>query len=120
MATRGKRSRKNASARKGRRTAARKTTRSRKIAAASARPRRASPIRSSAGAARESDAVRRAAPIVRRSVRPISRVAAGWSTLRVVWRPAISMATLPYRVYRVYRWAEAESTRSAFAASSAP
>ena len=36
----------------------------------------------------------------------------GWSTLRVVWRPAIAMATLPYRVYRVYRWAEAESHRS--------
>ena len=119
MATRGKRSRKNASARKARRTAPRKSTRSRKSAAASARPRRASPARSSAASARASAAARSAAPIVRRSVRPIS-LAAGWSTLRVVWRPAISVATLPYRMYRVYRWAEAESSRSAFAASSAP
>jgi hypothetical protein len=36
----------------------------------------------------------------------------GWATLHVVWRPAIAMATLPYRVYRVYRWAEAQSHRS--------
>ena len=120
MATRGKRSRKNASARKARRTAPRKSTRSRKSAAASARPRRASPIRSSAGASRTGAAARSAAPIVRRSIRPISRMAAGWSTLSVVWRPAISVATLPYRMYRVYRWAEAESSRSAFAASPAP
>jgi hypothetical protein len=45
--------------------------------------------------------------------RPSARMAAGWSTLRVVWRPAIAMAMLPYRVYRVYRWAEAEQARAA-------
>jgi hypothetical protein len=39
--------------------------------------------------------------------------------MRVVWRPAIAMATLPYRVYRVYRWAEAQSHRSGGAGSHA-
>jgi hypothetical protein len=113
MTTRGKRSRKNASARKARRPVARKDTRARKAAAAVAARRRASQARPSAAAARAEAAARSDAPIVRRSISPIS---AGWSTLRVVWRPAISMATLPYRVYRVYRWAEAESSRSAVAA----
>ncbi len=119
MATRGKRSRKNASARKARRPAARKDTRARKAVAAVARRRRASRAPSKAAAGRVGAVVRSAAPIVRRSVRPLSRMA-GWSTLRVVWQPAISMATLPYRVYRVYRWAEAESSRSAFASTAAP
>ena len=44
--------------------------------------------------------------------RQIAASRSNLSTLRVVWRPAIAMATLPYRVYRVYRWAEAESHRS--------
>jgi hypothetical protein len=54
--------------------------------------------------------------LVRRSARSIPQRAAGWSTLRVVWRPALAMAMLPVRVYRVYRWAEAESSRSAISA----
>jgi hypothetical protein len=105
MATRGKRSRKNPPARKARRPAPRKD-RGRRAAAGPAAVRRS------------------AAPIPSRSVSPISRMApellwssAGWSTLRVFWRPAIAMATLPYRVYRVYRWAEAESSRSAAASN---
>jgi hypothetical protein len=40
------------------------------------------------------------------------QLAPGWSPIRLVWKPAIAMATLPYRIYRVYRWAEAESHRS--------
>jgi len=114
MATRGKRSRKNASALKARRPVARKDARARKAAAAVAGRRRASQARPSGAAARAGSTALGATPIVRRSIGPIS---AGWSTLRVVWRPAISMATLPYRVYRVYRWAAAESSRSAVAAS---
>jgi hypothetical protein len=112
MATRTKRSRTKAGARKTRRASARKDTRARKAAAAVARPRRASRVRSNRPAAGIGAAARSAAPIVRRSVRPIST---GWSTLRVLWRPAISMATLPYRLVRVYRWAEAESSRSSAA-----
>ena len=47
------------------------------------------------------------------AARPGARLAAGWSTLQIVWRPALAMATLPVRVYRVYRWAEAEQARAA-------
>ncbi len=46
------------------------------------------------------------------SLRLRSCVAASWPTLRLVCGPAIAMATLPYRVYRVYRWAEAASLSS--------
>jgi hypothetical protein len=113
MATRGKRSRKKASARRAGRPAARKATRARR---AKGRRRLASRAPAKAVAARLGAAVRSAAP----SVLPISRMAAGWSTLRLVWRPAISMATLPYRVYRVYRWAEAESSRQALPRAAAP
>lgn len=41
--------------------------------------------------------------------------AAAWPAIQAfmpIWRPAIKMATLPYRVYRVYRWAEAQSDRA--------
>ena len=115
MATCGKRSRQNAPARKARRPAPRKDARARRAAGAAARRQRPGPAKVGRAAA----ARRGAAPAVSRSVRPISRMAAGWSTLRIVWRPAIAMATLPYRVYRVYRWAEAESSRSAFASIAA-
>ncbi len=117
MATRGKSSRHHAPARKARRPAPRKDARAR--SAAGAAERRKHPGAAKAAVGRDAEARRAAAPVVSRSVRPISRMAAGWSTLRVVWRPAIAMATLPYRVYRVYRWAEAESSRSAFALTSA-
>jgi len=86
--SRAKRTRKPKSTRRAARKETRPRRRTRK--AVSARPRR------SATAAE-----------------PSARMAAGWSTLRVVWRPAIAMATLPYRVYRVYRWAEAEQARAA-------
>lgn len=101
MATRGKRTRKPAPARKIRRAAPKKTSARRKPAAqtrrAQAKPKRA------ASAARTR----------------IPTSSTNLSTLRVVWRPAIAMATLPYRVYRVYRWAEAESHRSGGAGSHA-
>jgi hypothetical protein len=54
-----------------------------------------------------------------RAASPIAAASSSLSTIRVVWRPAIAMATLPYRVYRVYRWAEAESNRSSGAGSHA-
>ena len=117
MATRGKRSRKNPPARKARRPAPRKDARARRSAGAAARRQRPGPAKAAVG--RAAAARRVAAPVLSRSVRPISRMTAGWSTLRVVWRPAIAMATLPYRVYRVYRWAEAESSRSALASIAA-
>jgi hypothetical protein len=94
---------------------ARKNGRARKPAARAARGR-AGRIAARPAARRAGAVERRAAAMVQR-VRPIARMAAGWSTLRVVWQPAIAMATLPYRVYRVYRWAEAESSRSAFSAT---
>ena len=69
--------------------------------------------RSPAAAAKKKPAARSAS---RRKEDPtasrrIAAVPANAGTLRVVWRPAIAMATLPYRVYRVYRWAEAQSQR---------
>lgn len=113
MATRGKRSRKTSPARKARRPAPRKSAgRSRATRRGGARTRSA---RTAAAGSRTT--ARRNAPAMRSALRPIARMAAGWSPLRVVWRPAIAMATLPYRVYRVYRWAEAESDRSRGAGS---
>ena len=97
--SRAKRTRKPKAARRAARPVARKGSHIRK--AISARARRAAPRRSPPQSVPD------------RARRPIARMAAGWSTLRVVWRPAIAMATLPYRVYCVYRWAEAESARSA-------
>jgi len=111
MATRGKHSRTSAPARKARRPAPRKNT-ARRGPAPQAKRRQAERAarRSRAESAATSQVV--ASSSSRRTLRPIVRMAAGWSTLRVVWRPAIAMATLPYRVYRVYRWAEAESHRT--------
>jgi hypothetical protein len=77
-------------------------------------PRRAISTRARRGArarARRVEGAPAAALPRAAGARPI--MAAGWSTLSVVWRPAIAVATLPYRVYRVYRWAEAEQARSA-------
>ena len=86
--SRAKRTRKPKPSRRATRKAARPTRRTRK------------PVSTSA---------RRPEP----AARPSARMDAGWSTLRIVWRPAIAMATLPYRLYRVYRWAEAEQARAA-------
>jgi len=63
--------------------------------------------------ARSTAAARPASARSAAAARPATRLAAGWSTLQVVWRPALAMATLPVRVYRVYRWAEAEQARAA-------
>jgi hypothetical protein len=108
--SRAKSTRNPKAARRAARPAARKGRSSRK--AISARARRSAPRRSPATGTPERAAVGAA---LRRATaaHPMARMAAGWSTLRVVWRPAIAMATLPYRVYRVYRWAEAERARSA-------
>jgi hypothetical protein len=114
MVTRGKRARRIAPGRKARRPAARNASRARRPAARAARRLGASRADASAAAA----GARRGRGLtaaVRRSVRALPQ--SGWSTLRVVWRPAIAMAMLPVRVYRVYRWAEAESIRSAISAS---
>ena len=116
MANRAKRSRKNPPARRARRPAPRKDARARRASATAERRQRPAAAKA---AVRRAAARGGAALVMSRSVRPISRMT-GWSTLRVVWRPAIAMATLPYRVYRVYRWAEAESTRSGFASPAAP
>jgi hypothetical protein len=105
MVTRGKRARRIAPGRKARRPAARNASRARRPAS------RADASAAAAGARRG----RGLTAAVRRSVRALPQ--SGWSTLRVVWRPAIAMAMLPVRVYRVYRWAEAESIRSAISAS---
>jgi hypothetical protein len=102
MATQAKRTRKQTTTRKTRRPAARRSVRSRRAPAAP--PARARAVRAVA---------RTRAPA------PAPRLAAGWSTLRVMWRPAVAMATLPYRMYRVYRWAEAQSHRAGFQAPSA-
>lgn len=113
--SRAKRTRKPKAVRRAARPAARKGRSTRK--AISARARRSAPRRSPARAtpdrARRAEAPAGAVVWRATAARPIVRMAAGWSTLRVVWRPAIAMATLPYRVYRVYRWAEAERARSA-------
>lgn len=117
MATRGKRP----LARKARPAAARKNSgRRTRRAASRARARSASPKRPGSRSRQDGGAAKSGSRPVRRRataesrvrLRPIVRMATGWSTLQVVWRPAIAMATLPYRVYRVYRWAEAESHRS--------
>lgn len=119
MATQARRSRKTAPARRAERPAARNQARARKATAPAARrPGRSRIAAKQAGPSSPSG--RRAAELVSRSVRSIPQRAASWSTLRIVWRPAIAMAMLPYRVYRVYRWAEAESNRSAISAPAAP
>jgi len=97
MATRGKRTIKRATARKTRRPASRKPAGRRTSAAASKKMQA------------ERAASRRRAEAATNG--RIVAASSGWANLRVVWRPAIAMATLPYRVYRVYRWAEAESLR---------
>ena len=102
MATQAKRSRKQTTTRKTRRPAARRTARARKPSEASA-----ASVRAARTLARSSAAA------------PAVRTMAGWSTLGVMWRPALAMATLPYRLYRVYRWAEAESHRAGYQAPSA-
>jgi hypothetical protein len=102
MATQAKRSRKQTTTRKTRRPAARRTARARKPSEASA-----ANVRVARTLARSSAAA------------PAVRSMAGWSTLGVMWRPALAMATLPYRMYRVYRWAEAASHRAGYPAPSA-
>ena len=74
---------------------------------------RAGARRSGRARARRVEGATAAAPRRTAGARPIARMSAGWSTLAIVWRPAVAVATLPYRVYRVYRWAEAEQARSA-------
>ena len=87
----------------------------RRVSRSSARPV-ARPARSRRAAASARSAVRRAAASTRSAaVAPASRLSAGWATLEVVFRPALAMATLPARMYRVYRWAEAEQARAAAA-----
>lgn len=81
-----------ASTASGRRKAPTRTASARKSATGISRPKRA-------GAARSASAN------VRRT--PAKRAGIGR-----VWKPAIAMATLPFRLYRVYRWAEAEERRS--------
>ncbi len=103
MATRGKRTRNTAPARKARRPAPKKTTARRSPAARSKRAQ-AKPKQAERAASRR----RAESSAATRVIAPSS----GWTTLHVVWRPAIAMATLPYRMYRVYRWAEAQSYRS--------
>ena len=105
MATRGKSSGKRRPARKARRSAARKAT-ARRSTAPQTRARQAK----RAASRRRAEAA---------TGRPIVATPSSWSTLRIVWRPAIAMATLPYRVYRVYRWAEAQSHRSSSVGSTA-
>jgi len=98
----------------------RKPKASRGAARKSARPARSprKPIRAGArgsarARARRAEGATAAALRRTAAARPTSRMGAGRSTLGIVWRPAIAVATLPYRVYRVYRWAEAEQARSA-------
>ena len=125
MATRRKRPASRAAARKS--TTTRSSTRTAK--APQATLGRAKPAaRRSAAAPIKKQAQRAASP---REGRPrgtraesattlrILTPSSSLSTLRVVWRPAIAVATLPYRVYRVYRWAEAESHRSRAGGASA-
>ena len=137
MATRGKRSRKTVPARKARRPARGKHS-ARRTAAARARIRqletggraRAKSERRAGGRQAEraaSASAKRAqrAPGERRSSGQradsaaharILAASSNWKTLRVVWRPALAVATLPYRVYR---WAEAASHRSGAVAATA-